>query len=400
MRPTDVPLPNGFRAAGVHCGIKKDPALPDLSLFVADQPATAAGVFTTNLVHGAPVKVSRSRVPRATARGVIINSGNANACTGERGIADARWMTAEAASQIGCEEHDFLVCSTGVIGRFLPRDRLSTGIPEAIRQLDSRPAGFLDAARGMMTTDTFAKQATRTAEIGDSTVRISGAAKGAAMIAPNMATMLAVIMTDARLAPTDAQALLRHAVDRSFNCISVEGHQSTSDTVLLLASGAASGQPLSAHEHTRFQQMLDEVTSDLAQAIIADSEGADHEIMIDVRGLRTRAEAHRIAKAVAESPLVKTAITGGDPNWGRIVSAVGYAGVELDERDITLRLNDMLLYQSGAPVDFSAADVSAGLKAYRRVHIELEFPLGNQSVRFWTCDLTAEYVRLNADYTT
>jgi glutamate N-acetyltransferase/amino-acid N-acetyltransferase len=400
MRPTDVPLPNGFRAAGVHCGIKKDPALPDLSLFVADQPATAAGVFTTNLVHGAPVKVSRSRVPRATARGVIINSGNANACTGERGIADARWMTAEAASQIGCEEHDFLVCSTGVIGRFLPRDRLSTGIPEAIRQLDSRPAGFLDAARGMMTTDTFAKQATRTAEIGDSTVRISGAAKGAAMIAPNMATMLAIIMTDARLAPTDAQALLRHAVDRSFNCISVEGHQSTSDTVLLLASGAASGQPLSAHEHTRFQQMLDEVTSDLAQAIIADSEGADHEIMIDVRGLRTRAEAHRIAKAVAESPLVKTAITGGDPNWGRIVSAVGYAGVELDERDITLRLNDMLLYQSGAPVDFSAADVSAGLKAYRRVHIELEFPLGNQSVRFWTCDLTAEYVRLNADYTT
>jgi glutamate N-acetyltransferase/amino-acid N-acetyltransferase len=400
MTPTDVPLPGGFRAAGVHCGIKKDPSLLDLSLFVSDEPATAAGVFTTNLVHGAPVKVSRSRVPRTTARGVIINSGNANACTGERGIADARWMTAEAASQIGCEEHDFLVCSTGVIGRFLPRDRLSAGIPEAVRQLDSSPAAFMSAAGGMMTTDTFAKQATRTVEIGESTVRISGAAKGAAMIAPNMATMLSVIMTDARLAPTDAQAMLRHAVDRSFNCISVEGHQSTSDTVLFLASGAASAQPLSAHEHTRFQQMLDEVAAELAQAIIADSEGADHEITIDVRGLRTRVEAHRIAKAVAESPLVKTAITGGDPNWGRIVSAVGYAGVELDERDITLRLNDILLYQSGAPVEFSAVDVSAGLKAHRRVHIELEFPLGNQSVRFWTCDLTAEYVRLNADYTT
>ncbi len=400
MTPTDVPLPGGFRAAGVHCGIKKDSSILDLSLFVSNQPATAAGVFTTNLVHGAPVKVSRSRVPRATARGVIINSGNANACTGERGIADARWMTTEAAAQIGCEEHDVLVCSTGVIGRFLPRDRLSAGIPEAIRQLESSPAAFLNAARGIMTTDTFTKQATRTGEVEGADIRISGVAKGAAMIAPNMATMLSVIMTDARLLPADAQFLLRHAVDRSFNCISVEGHQSTSDTVLLLASGTASSEPLSAHEHTRFQQMLDEVTSDLAQAIIADAEGADHEITIDVRGLRTRGEAHRIAKAVAESPLVKTAIAGGDPNWGRIVSAVGYAGVDLDERDITLRLNDVLLYKSGAPVEFSASDASEGLKAHRRVHIELEFPLGTEAVRFWTCDLTAEYVRLNADYTT
>jgi glutamate N-acetyltransferase/amino-acid N-acetyltransferase len=266
--------------------------------------------------------------------------------------------------------------------------------------LDSSPAAFLNAARGIMTTDTFAKQATRTGEVEGADIRISGVAKGAAMIAPNMATMLSVIMTDARLLPTDAQNLLRHAVDRSFNCISVEGHQSTSDTVLLLASGTASSEPLSAHEHTRFQQMLDEVTSDLAQAIIADAEGADHEITIDVRGLGTRGDAHRIAKAVAESPLVKTAIAGGDPNWGRIVSAVGYAGVDLDERDITLRLNDVLLYKSGAPVEFSASDVSAGLKTHRRVHIELEFPLGTEAVRFWTCDLTAEYVRLNADYTT
>jgi len=395
-----VPLPQGFRAAGVHCGIKKDPALLDLSLFVSDRPATAAGVFTTNLVQGAPVRVSRARVPRSSARAVVINSGNANACTGEQGLADARWMTAEVAGQLACEENDVLVCSTGVIGRFLPRDKLTAGIPAVVRQLGGDEHALMLAAGGIMTTDTFAKLATRTGEIGGAIVRISGVAKGAAMIGPNMATMLSVIMTDACLEPADAQALLKHAIDRSFNCISVEGHMSTSDTVLLLANGATSENPISKHEHTRFQQMLNEVTSDLARAIIQDAEGADHEITIDVRGLRTRDEAFRIAKAVAEAPLVKTAIAGGDPNWGRIVSAVGYAGVQLEERDITLRMNNMLLYQSGAPVEFSAADASTALKQNRQVHIELEFPLGSEAVRYWTSDLTAEYVRLNADYTT
>src|SRR5579872_1183345 len=170
-----IPLPTGFRAAGVYCGIKKDPALLDLSLFVSDGPATAAGVFTTNLVNGAPVKVSRSRVPRSTARGVVINSGNANACTGEQGIADARWMTAETAAQIGCDEHDILVCSTGVIGRFLPRDKLGAGIPAAAAQLDAGPTGFLGAAQGMMTTDTFPKLATRTGHLGGADITISGA---------------------------------------------------------------------------------------------------------------------------------------------------------------------------------------------------------------------------------
>src|SRR5262245_8541450 len=377
MSDQNVPLPQGFRCAGVHCGIKKDASLLDLSLFISDQPASAAGVFTTNLAHGAPVTVSRSRVPRGTARGVVINSGNANACTGEQGLADARWMTAQTAAALGCDEHDILVCSTGVIGRFLPREKLQSGIPEAVRRLAAGPEPFLLAARGIMTTDTFPKQATRTAEMGGAAVRISGVAKGAAMIGPNMATMLSVIMSDARLAPDDAQAMLRHAIDRSFNCISVEGHTSTSDTVLLLANGTATPRPLAANERPKFQQMLDEVAADLAQKIIADAEGAGHEITIDVRGLRTRAEAHRIAKAVADSPLVKTAITGGDPNWGRIVSAVGYAGVKLEEQDITLHLNGVPLYKSGAPVDFDPARVSAGLKQNRQVHIELTFPLGS-----------------------
>lgn len=393
-------LPLGFKAAGVYCGIKKDPAILDLALFVSDRVCASAGVFTKNLVHGAPVKVSRERVPRDTTRAVVINSGNANACTGEQGIADAEWMTALAAEKIGCAAEDVLVCSTGVIGRFLPREKLEAGIPAAASQLAETPAAFHNAARAMMTTDTFPKQAMRTAELGGKVARISGVAKGAAMIAPNMATMLSVILTDASLTPHEADVMLRHAVDRSFNCISVEGHMSTSDTVLLLANGAADCGVRSAHDRTRLQQMLDETAGELAWAIIRDAEGADHQITIGVRGLRTRDEAHRIARAVAESPLVKTAIAGGDPNWGRIVSAVGYAGVTLAEEDITLRLNGTLLYQAGAPVPFDAAAVSSGIRNNRDVHIELELPLGRESVRFWTCDLTAEYVRLNADYTT
>jgi glutamate N-acetyltransferase/amino-acid N-acetyltransferase len=395
-----IPLPRGFRAAGLHCGIKKDEGVYDLGLFVSDTPATAAGVFTTNLVQGAPVRISRSRVPRSTVRGVVINSGNANACTGEQGLEDARWMTSLVARGLKCAEEDILVCSTGVIGRFLPRDCLAAGIPQAVEKLDASSLGLLSAACAIMTTDTFPKQATREGEIGEQVVRVSGVAKGAAMIAPNMGTMLSVILTDAVLEPADADAMLRHAVNRSFNCISVEGHMSTSDTVLLLANGASGAGPLSAHDHTRLQQMIDETAAELAEAIIRDAEGAQHEIRIDVRGLRTHDEAYRIAKAVAESPLVKTAIAGGDPNWGRIVSAVGYAGVALQERDISLRLNDVFLYRSGTPLPFNAAEVSAGIKNNRRVHIELEFPLGNESLRFWTCDLTAEYVRLNADYTT
>lgn len=399
MAETNVPLPAGFKAAGLHCGIKKNPLL-DLALFASDAACAAAGVFTTNLVHGAPVKVSRERVPSASTRAVVLNSGNSNACTGDRGLADAQWMTSLVAEQLGCRETDVLVCSTGVIGRFLPREPLQAGIPRAVRQLAAGPEDFHAAARAIMTTDTFPKQATRSFTLAGKTVRISGVAKGAAMIAPNMATMLSVIMTDAVLTPQAADAYLRHAVDRSFNCISVEGHMSTSDTVLLLANGAAGTAPVSATDQTIFEQMLDEVAAELARSIIRDAEGADHEITIDVRGLRTREEAFRIAKSVADSPLVKTAITGGDPNWGRIVSAVGYAGVKLQESDISLRLNGVPLYKSGAPLEFSAAEVSAGLKGNREVQIELDLPLGDASVRFWTSDLTAEYVRLNADYTT
>ncbi len=386
--------------AGVHCGVKPDPQLLDLAVFVSDGPCTAAGVFTQNKVVGAPVKVSRTRVPRGSARAVIINSGNANACTGEKGEDDARWMTAELAKQIGCPAEDVLVCSTGVIGRFLPMDKLGEGIPQAVAGLADSPEAFHNAARAMMTTDTVSKQAMRDVEFEGQNVRISGAAKGAAMIGPNMATMLSVIMTDAPLTPADADAMLREAVNQSFNCISVEGHTSTSDTVILLASG---GRQPPGHENKEsgcFQEALNDLSAELAQAIIRDAEGAGHFITIDVKGARTREEARRIAKTVAEGPLVKTAIAGGDPNWGRIVSAVGYSGVEIQESEISLRLNGSLLYEAGRPVAFDAAAVSQSLKQNRETSVELFLSQGNAAIRFWTSDLTAEYVRLNADYTT
>ena len=384
----------------MHCGIKGESGKLDLALFVSDTPSTAAGVFTQNRVVGAPVKVNRQRVPRATARAVIVNSGNANACTGQRGLDDARWMTDEVARRLDCQADDVLVCSTGVIGHFLPREKLEAGIPAVVGKLAATPEAFADAARGMMTTDTFPKQSVREAVVGGSPVRVSGVAKGAAMIGPNMATMLSVIMTDAQLTTGEADSVLRHAVDRSFNCISVEGHTSTSDTVLLLANGAAGTGPLATADRTTLGQMVDEVAADLAQAIVRDAEGADHFITIDVKGTRTRDEALHIAKTVAEGPLVKTAVTGNDPNWGRIVSAVGYAGVELREEDISLKINGTPLYREGVPVEYDEQAVSESMRASRDVHIELDLRLGDASVRFWTSDLTAEYVRLNSEYTT
>lgn len=396
----DFPLPQGFRTAGLHCGVKSDPEYFDLALFASPAPCVAAGVFTQNRVCGAPVRVSRSRVPSASIRGVVINSGNANACTGERGIADAETMTAEVARQLDCAAESVLVCSTGVIGHFLPMEKISAGIPRAAEALEDSPEAFHSAARGMMTTDTFPKQATREITFGGKTARVSGAAKGAAMIAPNMATMLAVVMTDAAVSADAADGMLRHAVDRSFNCISVEGHTSTSDSVILLANGAAAAEPPTAAETEQLQRAIDEVCDELAQQIIRDAEGADHFVTIDVRGLPTRAEARQIAKAIAEGPLVKTAITGADPNWGRIVSAAGYSGVEVEEEDMSLSINGVRIYQAGRPVEYDERALSEQMRNQRDVLIELDVTRGEAGIRFWTCDLTEEYVRLNSEYTT
>lgn len=398
---SDLPcLPLGYQAAGLHCGVKSDASLSDLCLLTSDRPASLAGVFTQNKVCGAPVKVSQERVPRDSGRAVIINSGNANACTGERGLEDARWMTGHTAEALGCLAEDVVVCSTGIIGHYLPKGMLEAGIPKAVERLASTPEAFEQAARGMMTTDTFPKLTTRTVEISGTTITISAVAKGAAMIAPNMATMLGVILTDANLTPDETDAMLRHSVNRSFNCISVEGHTSTSDTVFLFANGAANHAPLDAPSRAAIQTAIDEAAMEMAQAIIRDAEGADHFVTIDVCGARTREEAHTIAKAVADGPLVKTAITGADPNWGRIVSAAGYCGVELQEEDVSLWINDVLIYDSGAPTTYDEPALSQTMRDNRDVSIRLQLTHGDAAVRFWTSDLTTEYVRLNSEYTT
>jgi len=397
---TDIPIPQDFLVAGVHCGLKRDPRKPDLTLVVSQRPATAVGVFTQNVVCGAPVTYNRRHTPGERIRVVAVNSGNANACTGRRGLDDARQMAAMAAAACDAEEDQALVMSTGIIGEFLPLDKIERGIKVAAGRLGRDEHSLLDAARGMMTTDTAAKLTGRTIALGGREIRIMGMAKGAAMIGPNMATMLALITTDAPLRPAEAQTLLKAAVDESFHCISVEGHTSTSDTVLLLANGAAGGEPPSGDDLVAFGRALSEVCMELARAIPADGEGATHLISIEVAGCADRAGAMQIAKTVANSALVKTAVAGADPNWGRIVSAAGYAGVPFDPAGVSLHLNGVLLYQGGTPVAFDPAAVSASIRDRRETDIRLMLSEGDARVQFWTTDLTAEYIRLNADYHT
>ncbi len=400
--PTAARLPVGFRASGSTCGIKVS-GKSDLALFVSDRDAAAAGVFTTNKVCGAPVIVCKQRVPSMVARAVVINSGNSNAATGEPGIRDAQQMTASVAEQLGCDSKCVFVCSTGVIGVPLPMPTILRGIPDGVKLLGNSDQHLLDAATAMMTTDTFPKLTSTDVEVAGTTVRVSGVCKGAAMIAPNMATMLSVIMTDAQLTSEQCDAALRQGVDRTFNCISVDGHMSTSDTVLLLANGAAGGT-LTEADLAKVRETIQQVCQKLATDIIRDAEGAEHFVTIDVTGLESRDAAYRMAKEIADSALVKTAIAGGDPNWGRIVSAAGYAGIDFDTAFVSLHINGIEVYRAGTPVPFDAAALSSQLKSNRDVHLKLAVAggpcSGTESVRFWTSDLTQEYVRLNSEYTT
>jgi glutamate N-acetyltransferase/amino-acid N-acetyltransferase len=389
-------LASGYRFAGVHSGLRaSEPGRLDLALVVSDRPAVAAGVFTQNRVCAAPVHVCRERLPATDVRGIVICSGNANACTGQQGLDDARRMAELAAQAIDADARKILVASTGVIGRMLPMNVLESGIPLAARELAAGPAALERAAQAILTTDTRIKIATRTLDGG---VNICGFAKGAAMIGPNMATLLAFVLTDAALDVADLTSLAPIAADRSFNCISVEGHTSTNDTLLFLANGTGpklKGAPLEA-----FRTAAIEVCEELARAMAGDAEGASHLVTIHVEGTRTDAEARAIAKTIAESALVKTALFGADPNWGRIVSAAGYAGVPFAEADLSLRLGDFLLYDRGTPLPFDAAAVSAYMKANRDLLMRLRFTLGAGKCTFYTCDLTYDYVRLNAEYTT
>jgi glutamate N-acetyltransferase/amino-acid N-acetyltransferase len=393
-------LARGYRYTGLHCGIRPERSRRDLALVLSDTPASAAGVFTQNRVRAAPVRLCQERLPSASVRGVVICSGNANACTGPRGLADARRMAEVAGEVVGCAPKDFLVCSTGVIGRHLPMPVVEQGIRAAVGTVAETREGLDAAAHAILTTDTRIKVVTRAVEIAGREVRLTGVAKGAAMIGPNLATMLAFVFTDAPVAPGDLATIAGRASAHTFNCVSVEGHTSTNDTLLLLANGQAGGPVLQGDGLAKFTPQVTNVCADLARMIAEDAEGAQHLVTIEVEGLRDDLEAHKVAKAVADSALVKTAIFGADPNWGRIVSAAGYAGVEFEEEHLSLWLGDMLLYQAGVPQPFDAATASAYLKRERNITLRLRFTLGPGRCTFWTCDLTYEYVKLNAEYTT
>ena len=387
-------LARGYRYAGIVSGLRTEPDRRDLAVIISDTPAAAAGVFTQNRVCAAPVHVSRARLPRADARAIVVCSGNANACTGDQGMTDAKRMTELVARELGCAPEQVLVASTGVIGRSLPMPVLEAGIPKATREAAPGHDPLGHAATAILTTDTGIKIATR--QYGG--VTLTGFAKGAAMIGPNMATMLGFVLTDAAVTPADLHRILKVAAEQSFNSISVEGHTSTNDTVFLLANG--SGPPLAGQELEAFALEVRHICVELARKIIIDAEGAEHLITIEVDGCRTDAEAKQIAKAIADSALVKTAVFGADPNWGRVVSAAGYAGVMFDEKDLSLWMGDMPLYRAGSPLPFDASAASSYLKHNREVHFKLRFTLGSGRCTFYTSDLTPEYVRLNADYTT
>ncbi len=388
----------GFRAAGVHCGIK--PRGLDLALLASDGPASVAGVFTRSTVVGAPVELCRERVRAGRARAVVVNSGISNVAMGARGRRDARAMAALAARALGANPREVLVASTGVIGEPLPMARLRRGIPAAARAL--APSGLPRAARAIMTTDTFPKLASTRVRIAGREVTVAGIAKGAGMIEPDMATMLAFLLTDADVAAVLLRRVLREAADASFNRVSVDGETSTSDTVLLLANGAAGHAPLRSPrtaDAARFQSAVTEVATALARDLARDGEGATKLVDVRVRGARSAAQAERAARRIANSLLVKTALFGGDANWGRILQTVGAGRVDLVLGRTRVRLGGVTVFQRGASTGPAARRRATARLAAPEVAIEVDLGAGRAAAQVWTCDLSYDYVRINAEYT-
>jgi glutamate N-acetyltransferase/amino-acid N-acetyltransferase len=393
-----VTAPRGFLASGVHCGIKKK-GLPDLALLVSERPGPVAGVFTTNRIAAASVTLNRAKLRRRTGRAVIVNSGCANAFTGARGMADAVEMAGLAARWMNIPAHTVFVSSTGVIGRTLPMPRIRRGMGELVGQL--RRKGGHDAARAIMTTDLRSKEAACSARIGGRTVTVGGMAKGSGMIHPDMATMLAYITTDATIAQPALQRALTRAVNASFNCISVDGDSSTNDTVLCLANGLAGNRTLreGTAAFSSFQALLDRVCLDLAMKIVRDGEGVTKVVQLEVTGARTHADAKRVARTVGTSLLVKTAFFGEDANWGRIVAALGRAGVAIDPRRIGLAFDGVPIVKRGALLGPAAQRRIDRIVARKEFTVTIDLGQGRATARLWTTDLSYEYVRINASYT-
>jgi glutamate N-acetyltransferase/amino-acid N-acetyltransferase len=394
-----VTAPQGFTSAALHSGIKAKTGALDLTVVAAEGPVAAAGLFTTNLAQAAPVLVSKEHLQRSggRARAIVINSGCANACTGAKGMADAARMASEVAASLGCRADEVLVASTGVIGVNLVMDKVVPGIRTAVSAL-SRGRGS-DVARAIMTTDPFPKECAVTVETARGSFVVGGTAKGSGMIEPNMATMIGMLTTDAAVSP----ALLRRALEESardtFNAITVDGECSTNDTLFAMASGR-SGVTIDEEHYSALVDAFLAVSRTLAVDIVRGGEGATKLIAVTVRDARTRGDARQVARTIANSPLVKTAVHGADPNWGRIVAAAGRAGVNFDVDRATVHVGGTLLFEHGLPHDDAAPQAAEHLQQ-KEVQIDVSLGTGGGAeATIWTCDLTAEYVRINGEYRT
>ena len=397
MNSKGITAPQGFLAAGLHCGIKK-PGLLDLALVVSARSGPIAGVFTKNQVVAAPVILDRLHLRRGVGRAILINSGNANACTGRQGMAAAKTTAALVARALHIPIHEVFVGSTGVIGRTLPVDRIVKALPDLFDRLSTR--GGADAARAIMTTDLAPKSIVRRKRINGKPVTIGGMAKGSGMIHPDMATMLGYLTTDAAITRTALQRALISAVNQSFNCISVDGDTSTNDTVLCLANGMAGNAVI--REGTKafheFIELLTDTCLPLALAICRDGEGVTKVVKIEVTGATHHQDARQIAQTIGTSNLVKTALFGGDANWGRVMAAIGRSGVPLDPFRINVSFGGVRMVRQGIGLGQSAERRIARVFRQKEFTIRVELGAGRHHAHLWTTDLSYDYVRINASY--
>ena len=406
MANNTITAPKGFLAAGVQCGIKKS-GKSDLGLLVCPTGANSAAVFTTNKVVSAAVQVCREHVKSSRIYAVVVNSGNANTCTGRKGIDNAVTMCSQTAHSLTeirdtrCESRNILVASTGIIGKQLPINKITAGIAKAAAKLSASSRAGLDFAKAIMTTDTKPKQAVRRLEISGTNVTIAGAVKGAGMIAPNMATTLCFITTDAAIIKPLLVKALKAAIGNSLNRLTVDGHQSTNDTAIILASGLAGNRPIVSRcpRYKRFANALAEVCDDLVRQMALDAEGATRMFKVVVKGAATKADAARAARAIANYPLLKCAVNGGDPNWGRIICAVGSASVKLNPNKLSCKLGPITVFKNGAPKKFDAKKASKVVSQTEHT-ITVDLGAGKAEDFCYGCDLSAEYVKINADYHT
>jgi glutamate N-acetyltransferase/amino-acid N-acetyltransferase len=400
MTNETVTAPKGFLAVGLASGVKVS-GKHDLGLLVCPAGATAAAMFTTNKITSAAVQVSREYLQSRKTYAVVVNSGNANACTGKKGLADARAMCALTANRLGVGSEEVLVASTGIIGHKLPMDKVTAGIAQAAPLLSDSPEAGEAFARAIMTTDTKCKQAYREVKLGRATVRIAGTVKGAGMIGPNMATTLLFITTDVAISKSLLGKALKEAIGGSLNRLTVDGHQSTNDTAILLASGMAGNERITglSPNYRKFLTALTDLCTDLVHQMALDAEGATRMFQVVVKGAATKADATKAARAVADYPLFKCAVHGGDPNWGRIICAVGSSGVKLNPDRLSCKLDDLYVFRNGTPTDFKPKE-AARIISQRQFVITVDLGVGRDSDFYYGCDLSAEYVHINADYHT